>query len=44
MSYQGIAYQEATMTLTIAITSDFICPWCWVAETRLNRAIDSRRK
>jgi predicted DsbA family dithiol-disulfide isomerase len=27
------------MTLTIAITSDFICPWCLVAETRLNRAI-----
>lgn len=28
------------MTLTIAITSDFICPWCLVAETRLNRAIE----
>ncbi|MEH2169297.1 MAG: DsbA family oxidoreductase [Nostoc sp.] len=27
------------MTLTIAITSDFICPWCLVAETRLNQAI-----
>ncbi|MEO1145176.1 MAG: DsbA family oxidoreductase [Cyanobacteria bacterium J06638_22] len=27
------------MTLTIEITSDFICPWCLVAETRLNRAI-----
>ena len=31
---------EATpMTLTIEITSDFICPWCLVAETRLNKAI-----
>ena len=27
------------MTLTIEITSDFICPWCLVAHTRLNRAI-----
>jgi predicted DsbA family dithiol-disulfide isomerase len=27
------------MKLTIAITSDFICPWCLVAQTRLNRAI-----
>jgi len=27
------------MMLTIEITSDFICPWCLVAETRLNRAI-----
>jgi predicted DsbA family dithiol-disulfide isomerase len=27
------------MTLTIAITSDFICPWCLVAEMRLNQAI-----
>ncbi|MBD2435097.1 MULTISPECIES: DsbA family oxidoreductase [Fischerella] len=27
------------MTLTVEITSDFICPWCLVAETRLNRAI-----
>jgi len=27
------------MKMTIAITSDFICPWCLVAETRLNRAI-----
>ena len=27
------------MTLTIKITSDFICPWCLVAETRLNQAI-----
>lgn len=31
--------QETAMTLTIEITSDFICPWCLVAETRLNRAI-----
>jgi predicted DsbA family dithiol-disulfide isomerase len=28
------------MTLTIAITSDFICPWCLLAETRLDRAIE----
>ena len=28
------------MTLTIKITSDFICPWCLVAETRLNKAIE----
>jgi predicted DsbA family dithiol-disulfide isomerase len=28
------------MTLTIAITSDFICPWCLVAEKRLNQAIE----
>jgi predicted DsbA family dithiol-disulfide isomerase len=27
------------MKLTIAITSDFICPWCLVAETRLSQAI-----
>jgi predicted DsbA family dithiol-disulfide isomerase len=27
------------MTLNIEITSDFICPWCLVAETRLNKAI-----
>jgi predicted DsbA family dithiol-disulfide isomerase len=27
------------MTLTIEITSDFICPWCLVAKTRLNQAI-----
>lgn len=27
------------MTLTIEITSDFICPWCLVVDTRLNRAI-----
>ncbi|MBD2068105.1 DsbA family oxidoreductase [Leptolyngbya sp. FACHB-671] len=27
------------MTLTIKITSDFICPWCLIAETRLNKAI-----
>ena len=28
------------MTLTIKITSDFICPWCLVAETRLSKAIE----
>jgi predicted DsbA family dithiol-disulfide isomerase len=27
------------MTVTIAMTSDFICPWCLVAETRLSQAI-----
>ncbi|MGB6297334.1 MAG: DsbA family oxidoreductase [Rivularia sp. (in: cyanobacteria)] len=27
------------MTITIEITSDFICPWCLVAEKRLNKAI-----
>lgn len=27
------------MALTIAITSDFICPWCLVAETRLQQTI-----
>lgn len=27
------------MTLTIEITSDFICPWCLVADTRLKKAI-----
>lgn len=28
------------MILTISITSDFICPWCLVAESRLNRALE----
>ena len=28
------------MTLTIEITSDFICPWCLVADTRLSQAIE----
>lgn len=32
-------YKWINMTLTIEITSDFICPWCLVAETRLNKAI-----
>lgn len=27
------------MSLTIEITSDFICPWCLVVDKRLNRAI-----
>ncbi|NER80604.1 MAG: DsbA family oxidoreductase [Leptolyngbya sp. SIO1D8] len=27
------------MSLTITITSDFICPWCYVAETRLKQAL-----
>lgn len=28
------------MALTIEITSDFICPWCLVAHTRLNQAVE----
>jgi predicted DsbA family dithiol-disulfide isomerase len=28
------------VTLTIEITSDFICPWCLVVDARLNRAIE----
>jgi predicted DsbA family dithiol-disulfide isomerase len=28
------------MTLKIAITSDFICPWCLVTDARLKRAIE----
>ncbi len=28
------------MTLTIAIASDFICPWCLVTDARLKRAIE----
>lgn len=28
------------MVLTVSITSDFICPWCLVAESRLNRALE----
>jgi predicted DsbA family dithiol-disulfide isomerase len=31
---------EKPMTLTIEITSDFICPWCLVVDKRLNRAIE----
>jgi predicted DsbA family dithiol-disulfide isomerase len=27
------------MTLTIEMTSDFICPWCLVADTNLHKAI-----
>lgn len=30
---------EIAMTLTIEIISDFICPWCLVADTHLNQAI-----
>jgi len=29
------------MNLTIKMTSDFICPWCLVANTNLNKAITS---
>ena len=28
-----------TLTIEITVISDFICPWCLVAETRLNKAI-----
>lgn len=27
------------MTLTVTITSDFICPWCLIGERRLAKAI-----
>jgi predicted DsbA family dithiol-disulfide isomerase len=36
--------KKTTMPLTIEITSDFICPWCLVADTRLNRAIALRAR
>lgn len=29
------------MHLTVTMTSDFICPWCLIGETRLFRAIES---
>jgi predicted DsbA family dithiol-disulfide isomerase len=29
------------MTITVTITSDFICPWCLIGERRLSKAIDS---
>lgn len=29
------------MTITVTITSDFICPWCLIGERRLIKAIDS---
>lgn len=28
------------MTITVTITSDFICPWCLIGERRLNQAIE----
>ncbi|MEM6253895.1 MAG: DsbA family oxidoreductase [Cyanobacteria bacterium P01_D01_bin.156] len=31
------------MNLTITITSDFICPWCYVVETRLKQALTQLR-
>jgi predicted DsbA family dithiol-disulfide isomerase len=37
---QSPLIEETGMTLRIEITSDFICPWCLVAETRLNQAIE----
>lgn len=27
------------MTITIDITSDFICPWCWIGHTNLKEAL-----
>jgi predicted DsbA family dithiol-disulfide isomerase len=27
------------MTITIDITSDFICPWCWIGHTNLKAAL-----
>src|SRR5260370_3379816 len=30
---------NATATLAIEVISDAICPWCWVAKRRLDRAI-----
>ena len=32
--------RDQLMTLTIEITSDFICPWCLVVDKRLNKAIE----
>ena len=29
------------MTITVTITSDFICPWCLIGERRLSKAIDN---
>lgn len=34
-----MSLKKGDMTITIEITSDFICPWCLVAHTRLNKAI-----
>jgi predicted DsbA family dithiol-disulfide isomerase len=33
------ALDDSHPELTIEIVSDFICPWCFVADTRLNKAI-----
>ena len=30
---------DAKATLAIEVISDAICPWCWVAKRRLDRAI-----
>src|SRR6266436_9411240 len=30
---------NATATLAIEVISDAICPWCWLAKRRLDRAI-----
>src|SRR5258705_3507079 len=31
----------AKATLAIEVISDAICPWCWVAKRRLDRALDA---
>ena len=30
-------------TLNIQITTDFICPWCWIGEEKLERAIEASK-
>jgi predicted DsbA family dithiol-disulfide isomerase len=32
------------MTITIDITSDFICPWCWIGHTNLKAALALTRQ
>ena len=32
------------MNLTITLTSDFICPWCFVAERRLQQALEQMKR
>ena len=26
--------------ITVEVWSDFVCPWCWIAKKRLEKAID----
>jgi predicted DsbA family dithiol-disulfide isomerase len=35
------ANNERSMQIQINVTSDFICPWCYIGEKRLARAIES---